>query len=149
MKALKRAVSLLAVALLLSAACLPLAGCDGKKDIVIRLGAEKLLSEAHNVWQDLGTWEFPVGTDACNAELKYTGQKIRIFVEGFRFHEDFHWFEPTDRDFYTKYFFTDENGEQSEVDSISEKGIYQFRCQADSESDLWHVRAIRLYIHVV
>ncbi len=144
MSTLKRAVSLLAVALLLSAACLPLAGCDGKKDIVIRLGAE---TESGWVFRH---WDFPVGTEEIHTEITYTGKEIRIFVEGYRFHGEAQWFAPQGKNvFYTSSLFTDESGQQSEPRVIPGKGSYIFYCRAASESTLWHARTIRLYITVV
>ena len=144
MKALKRAVSLLTVALLLSAACLPLAGCDGKRDIVIRLGAE---TESGWVFRH---WDFPVGTEEIHTEITYTGEEIRIFVEGYRFHGEAQWFAPQGKNvFYTSSLFTDESGQQSEPRVIPGKGSYIFYCRAASESTLWHARTIRLYITVV
>ena len=147
MKALKRAVSLLAVALLLSAACLPLAGCDGKREVVIRLGAE---TENGLVDQ---YWDFPVGTDEIHDEIEYTGKAIRIMVNAYCLQGEQTWFSPDHTGpnvFEIKpYLYTDLDGEQHEAESILERGSYVINCYADSTSTLWHYRRVRLYITVI
>ena len=147
MKALKRAVSLLTVALLLSAACLPLAGCDGKREVVIRLGAE-----TENGLVDR-YWDFPVGTDEIHDEIEYTGKAIRIMVNAYCLQGEQTWFSPDHTGpnvFEIKpYLYTDLDGEQHEAESILERGSYVINCYADSTSTLWHYRRVRLYITVI
>ena len=147
MKALKRAVSLLTVALLLSAACLPLAGCDGKREVVIRLGAE-----TENGLVDR-YWDFPVGTDEIHDEIEYTGKAIRIMVNAYFLQGEQTWFSPDHTGpnvFEIKpYLYTDLDGEQHEAESILERGSYVINCYADSTSTLWHYRRVRLYITVI
>ncbi len=147
MKALKRAVSLLTVALLLSAACLPLAGCDGKREVVIRLGAE-----TENGLVDR-YWDFPVGTDEIHDEIEYTGKAIRIMVNAYCLQGEQTWFSPDHTGpnvFEIKpYLYTDLDGEQHEAESILERGTYVINCYADSTSTLWHYRRVRLYITVI
>ena len=147
MKALKRAVSLLAVALLLSAVCLPLAGCDGKREVVIRLGAE---TENGLVAR---YWDFPVGTDEIHDEIEYTGKAIRIMVNAYCLQGEQTWFSPDHTGpnvFEIKpYLYTDLDGEQHEAESILERGSYVINCYADSTSTLWHYRRVRLYITVI
>ena len=147
MKALKRAVSLLTVALLLSAACLPLAGCDGKREVIIRLGAE-----TENGLVDR-YWDFPVGTDEIHDEIEYTGKAIRIMVNAYCLQGEQTWFSPDHTGpnvFEIKpYLYTDLDGEQHEAESILERGSYVINCYADSTSTLWHYRRVRLYITVI
>ena len=147
MKVFKRAVSLLAVALLLSAACLPLAGCDGKRDVIIRLGAE-----TENGLVDR-YWDFPVGTDEIHDEIEYTGKAIRIVVNAYCLQGEQTWFSPDHTGpnvFEIKpYLYTDLDGEQHEAESILERGTYVINCYADSTSTLWHYRRVRLYITVI
>ena len=147
MKALKRAVSLLAVALLLSAACLPLAGCDGKREVIIRLGAE-----TENGLVDR-YWDFPVGTDEIHDEIEYTGKAIRIMVNAYCLQGEQTWFSPDltgPNVFEIKpYLYTDLDGEQHEAESILERGSYVINCYADSTSTLWHYRRVRLFLTVI
>ncbi len=147
MKALKRAVSLLAVALLLSAVCLPLAGCDGKREVVIRLGAE-----TENGLVDR-YWDFPVGTDEIHDEIEYTGKAFRIIVDAYCLQGKLTWVSPDHSGpnvfEIESYLYTDLNGKQHKVESILDRGTYMIRCSADSSSTLWHYRRIRLYITVI
>ena len=148
MNALKRAISLLAVALLLSVVCLPLAGCDGKRDIAIRLGARSL---HHLLYQ---AWTFPVGTDEIHDEMQYTGYELRIQVEGYCFQGGVQWFVPLSSGNNTisvssNFLYTDLDGKQHKVESILEKGTYVINCSANSGSTLWHGRRIRLFLTVI
>ena len=150
MKVFKRAVSLLAVALLLSAVCLPLAGCGERSDVIIRL---KSTTRAWPPYAEPSsrTWIFPVGTDEIHDEIEYTGQEIRIFVDACCLQGKSTWLYPESPNysFPNSCFFTDENGEKSEVSVILERGVYEFICEAKAASNLWKARTIRLYITVV
>ena len=147
MKVFKRAVSLLAVALLLSAACLPLAGCDGKREVIIRLGAE-----TENGLVDR-YWDFPVGTDEIHDEIEYTGKAIRIMVNAYCLQGEQTWFSPDHTGpnvFEIKpYLYTDLDGKQHLVESILERGTYVIDCSANSGSTLWHGRRVRLFLTVI
>ena len=152
MKALKRAVSLLAVALLLSAVCLPLAGCDGKRDVSIRLKSTTRTIPPYTE-STSRTWVFPVGTDEIHDEIEYTGKAIRIMVNAYCLQGEQTWFSPDHTGpnvFEIKpYLYTDLDGEQHEAESILERGTYVINCYADSTSTLWHYRRVRLYITVI
>ena len=152
MNALKRAISLLAVALLLSAVCLPLAGCDGKRDVIIRLkSTTRIIPSSADPFTR--TWVFPIGTDEIHDEIEYTGEAFRIFVDAYRLDGKLTWVSPDHSGpnvFEIKsYLYTDLNGKQHLVESILERGTYVISCYADSTSTLWHYRSIRLYITII
>lgn len=155
MKVFKRAISLLAAVLLLSAVCLPLAGCDGKRDVIIRLKSTTRTIPPYAEYSSR-TWVFPVGTDEIHDEIEYTGEAFRIFVDAYRLYGDmqhYHWYAPSNSGSNTfeieSYLYTDLNGKQHKVESILDRGIYMIHCSANSASTLWRYRSIRLYITVI
>ncbi len=152
MKALKRAVSLLAVALLLSAVCLPLAGCDGKRDVSIRLKSTTRTIPPYTE-STSRTWVFPVGTDEIHDEIEYTGKAFRIIVDAYCLQGKLTWVSPDHSGpnvfEIESYLYTDLNGKQHKVESILDRGTYMIRCSADSSSTLWHYRRVRLFLTVI
>lgn len=120
-------------------------GCRNRKyDVTIKI--------KNNFGQE---WIFTPDIKELTYEFKYTGRDMTFYIDSFRLaeHPDWgnKWFEPSGEGanvFDMGILYGD--GEQwlYEVDNICERGSYSISIIADSTSDLWNYRSVRLYIIV-
>lgn len=124
------------------------AGCgdtkDKKYDVAIRIGCS-----------DGKVYEFPIGTDELHVDYVYDGKERTFGVDSYnlpdhpRWSND--WISPSGEGanvFSANYLYTDINGNQSNTRIVKERGNYRISYWAESSSDLWNYRTVRLYITV-
>jgi len=117
---------------------------DKKYDVAIRIGCS-----------DGKVYEFPIGTDELHVEYVYDGIERKFGVRAYnlpdhpRWSKD--WISPSGEGanvFDTSLGKVNQRYDEDDPRSVCERGEYVFHCIADSTSDLWNFRSVRLYITV-
>ncbi len=118
---------------------------DKKYDVAIRIACS-----------DGKVYEFPVGTDELHVEYTYDGLERTFAVRVYnlpdhpRWSED--WLTPSGEGanvFSLSILYGDGEKWLYEVDKIRERGSYSIAVIANSTSDLWNFRSVRLYVTVI
>ncbi len=134
------------------------AGCndkDRKYDVSMRIVCSQLIDgERVGVF---GEYVFTPDIEEMHIEREYDGNEYVYYLEKYNLPDHpelrYEWIEP---DFdgpnvfeHTKdFYFVAENGETSITYSVKEKGEYIYQPYADSSSNIWNYRRIKLYITV-
>ncbi len=147
-KTKKLVISICLLLLLTLSFAICLIGCGDDKnkkyDVAIRIGCS-----------DGNVYEFPVGTDELHVDYVYDGKERTFGVRAYnlpdhpRWSKD--WISPSGEGanvFDTSLGKVNQRYDEEDPRSVCERGEYIFHCTADSTSDLWNYRTVRLYITV-
>ena len=102
-------------------------------------------------------WIFEPGVDELYYTFEYTGKEMRFWVDSYnlpkhpRWSND--WFTPdsSGANVFNKNMLYRAPGGDYEVFNgvVKNRGEYMIRFGADSTSDIWNARAVRLYVNVI
>ena len=101
-------------------------------------------------------WIFEPGVNELTYKFDYTGKEMRFWVDSYNLPKhprwSNEWFEPNTSGanvFHADYGKIGQMYYEEDPKFIRERGEYYYRVHADTTSDLWNSRTIRLYITVL
>lgn len=147
LKVLKKAWVIVFAVLLFTICFGMFAGCSNsgkteetKYDVAIRIGCS-----------DGNVYEFPVGTDELHIEIPYDGIERRYGVTAYNLPKhprwSKEWFSPSGEG-ANVFDLSIAKENTGVVKSVCEKGLYCVNTYADSTSNIWKFRHVKLFITV-
>lgn len=153
MKRIKRLFSVGLTLIVMLCMSISLIGCKNnndddvnkKYDVTIRIACE-----------DGGVWTFPPDVEEMHIEREYDGKEHRYYIQSYQLAEHpqwgNEWLAPKGEGadvFDFEILYTDTQGNQdTELEMIKNKGVYDILVIAKSSSTLWNYRALNFIITV-
>ena len=147
---MKKAIVTLMSIMMMLIAVMGLAACGEKEDepekydVAIRVGCS-----------DGMVYEFPVGTDELHIEIPYDGVERKFGVRAYNLPDhprwSDEWLAPSGEgaNVFNSHQSIRNEGKWVPIEFVCERGLYLYDCYADSTSDIWNFRSIKLFINII